>query len=186
VLLGWGSLALRKAGRRHQAAEASGGIIGAGFRIPQRLTDLEHRLVTAGQPEKGLDRYLRQLSRVMGSTDDRATELRHAAALLLRASVSRDLELSLTYCFMCLEALLLEPNTTEYVLGRLVETVAYSIGTSAADRTQLRRDLKELYTLRSRYVHTGQVAGSVWTRPREQCLEIVSRVLQREIADPVL
>jgi len=108
VLLGWGSLALRKAGRRHQAAEASGGIIGAGFRIPQRLTDLEHRLVTAGQPEKGLDRYLRQLSRVMGSTDDRATELRHAAALLLRASVSRDLELSLTYCFMCLEALLLE------------------------------------------------------------------------------
>ena len=122
----------------------------------------------------------------MGSTDDRATELRNAGALLLRASVSRDLGLSLTYCFMCLEGVLLEPTTTEFVLSRLVEAVAYSIGTSARDRAQLRHEVKELYNLRSRYVHTGQVAGSVWTKPRERCLYIVCRVLQREIENSAL
>jgi len=161
----------------------SAGISSAVFRVPESLTELERRHIDAGNFDRGLERYTRHLVRLMASTEDRAKELRQAATFFLRAAVLTDLGLALTYCFLCLEAVLLEPTTKDNILSRLVEAIAYRIGTSVTHRAKLRREVKELYDLRSRYVHTGETGVSAWTRPRERCLEIVNRVLLREIED---
>jgi hypothetical protein len=135
------------------------------------------------EQHRDLERNAGYLSQVVASAEDRAFELRRAGVLLLRASVSADLGLALTYGFMCLEAILLERSTMDNVLSRLVEAVAYRVGTSPAHRTQLRREVKQLYEIRSRYVHTGDAGASAWLRPRERCLEIAANVLQREIKE---
>lgn len=164
----------------------SAGVSGNIFRVPESLTELERRHVQAGDIGRGLERQLRQLCRLMTSAEDRALELRRAAALLLRAGVSTDVGLALTYCFMCLEGVLLDRTATENILSRLVEAVAYRIGTSAADRSKLRREVKDLYDIRSRYVHTGDAGELAWTKPRERSLELVSQVLRREIEEAAL
>jgi hypothetical protein len=156
------------------SGEVSAGISGALFRVPQSLTELERHHIRAGDIERGLGRHVRFLSWLMGSTEPRALELRSAGALLLRASISADLGLALTYCFMCLEGVLLDRSTTDNVLGRLVEAIAYRIGTSSDHRAELRREVKDLYNLRSRYVHTGDAGVAAWTRPRERCLAWIS------------
>jgi hypothetical protein len=165
------------------SADVSAGIGGTVFRLPAKLTDLEHRHIKDGQVEKGLERHIRQLSRVLVSNDDHAIKLRHAAALLLKASVTRDIELALTYAFMCLEGLLLEATATDNVLSRLVEAVTYRIGTSPKHRAEVRRELKELYNLRSRYVHTGRAGISALTNVRRHSVTIADCVLAQEIQD---
>ncbi len=155
-------------------------------RIPGPRSDLDLRHIAAGDHERLLEAPLRLLCCVMASTERRAVELQRAGAFLLRGSVTPDLGLALTYGFMCLEAVLLERSQTDNILARLVEAVAYRLGKSTEDRTKLRREIKDLYDLRSRYVHTGQAGGAAWTKPRERCLDIVARVLQREIVDTAL
>lgn len=107
--------------------------------------------------------------------------------ILLSAGVSTDVRLTLTYCFMCLEGVLLDPTEKEDTTSRLVEAVAaYCIGASAAERSKLRREVKDLYKIRSLSVHTGNVGSYAWHRPRERALDLVSRVLRREIEKEVL
>ncbi len=131
----------------------SAGVSGAVFRVPESLTDLERRHVQTGNIGRGLERQLRQFCRLMTSTEDRAQELRHATALLLCAGVSTDIGLALTYCFMCLEGMLLDQAASENILSRLIEAVAYRIGASAADRAKLRREVKELYNIRGKLIN---------------------------------
>lgn len=165
------------------SADVSAGIAGTVFRWPTDLTDLQRKRIRSGQLVKGLEPELRQLSGVMASTDDHAVTLRRAAALLLKASVTREIELAITYSFMCLEGVLLEPHATDNVLGRLREAVAYRIGTSARHRAALRKELKDLYDIRSRYVHTGRPGDSALSDVRRRCLTIVLEVLRREMQD---
>jgi hypothetical protein len=153
------------------------------FRVPPKLNDLELKHTEAGQIEKVLERQVRQLRRVMGSADDHAKKLQRAAALLLKASVTRDIELAITYAFTCLEGILLEATKTENVLSRLAEAVAYRIGTSPKHRTELRQELRHLYDVRSRYVHTGTPGVARLIDVRRRCLMIVTEVLGREIWD---
>jgi hypothetical protein len=122
------------------SADISAGVAGTLFRVPPKLNDLELKHTEAGQIEKVLERQVRQLRRVMGSADDHAKKLQRAAALLLKASVTRDIELAITYAFTCLEGILLEATKTENVLSRLAEAVAYRIGTSPKHRTELRQE----------------------------------------------
>jgi len=168
------------------SGEASAGISGAVFRVPPSLTELERHQILAGNIEGGLGRHVGLLSGVIGSIDPRALELRSAGALLLRASVSTDLGLALTYCFMCLEGTLLDRTEADTVLARLFEAIAHQIGTSRDHRDKLRREVKDLYKIRSSYVHTGDAGPAAWTRPRERCLDIVCRVLQRAIKEAAL
>jgi hypothetical protein len=165
------------------SADISAGIAGTLFRVPPRLNDIELKHIKAGNIEKVLDRQVRQLRRVMASADDHGKQLRRAAALFLKASVTRDFELAITYAFMCLEGILLEPNKTENVLSRLVEAVAYRIGTSQGHRRELRQELRNLYDVRSRYVHTGTPGVARLADVRRRCLMIVNEVLSREILD---
>lgn len=141
-------------------AEPARGVAGAVFQRPASASEIERKLIEAGNPSRGLERYGRNLTGILEATDERATELRNAASLLLRASVTSDVGLVVTYSFMCLEAILLDPATTDNILGRLSEAVAYRIGKTAQHRSQLRKDVKELYNFRSRYVHTGRLAWS--------------------------
>lgn len=159
----------------------SAAISGAVLRDPSRPGDAGGTDPNLAQAE--LDGAAAALAHVLGSTAPRALELRRVGAFLLRASVSADTGLALTYGFMCLEGTLLERTTTDNVQSRLVEAVAYRIGRSAADRARIRREVKELYDIRSRYVHTGDPGRLAWTSPRERCLEIVSNVLRREVAE---
>ncbi len=153
------------------------------FACPQSSTIWRLKHIKAGKIEKGLDRQVRQLRRVMASADDHGKQLRRGAALFLKASVTRDIELAITYAFMCLEGILLEATKTENVLSRLVEAVAYRIGTSPSHRTELRQETQKPLRCSSRYVHTGTPGVARLADVRRRCLMIVHGVLGREIED---
>jgi hypothetical protein len=162
---------------------AAAGVAAAYFRVPESLSEIEHRHMEKGNVSEGLARQSRALRCLLASSDSRALELRHAAMLYLRAGLAADIGMSLTYCFMCLEAILLERSAKDNVLGRLMEAVAYRIGRGADDRTEIRREVKKLYDVRSQYVHAGRAGAQPWDMPRERCLDLVVRVLQREFGD---
>jgi hypothetical protein len=165
------------------SSDIAAGIAGTVFRLPSDATELERKLIKDGQVEKGLERKMRQLVRVMASTDDHAKKLRRAAALHMKATVTREIELAIAYSFMCLEGILLDANVQDNVISRLIEAVAYRIGTSPSHRTQLRKEVRELYNIRSRYVHAGTPGDLGLTDVRRRCLMIVEEVLSREIQD---
>jgi hypothetical protein len=164
-------------------SDVAAGIAGTVFRVPASLSQLERHQMKAGDFDGGFQRHLRSLEHVMTATDDRAVELQRAGSLLLRASVAGDVGLAMTYGFMSLEGLLLERSSTDNVQARLAEAVAYRLGTSKAERVELRKEVRELYDIRSKYVHTGQAGLEGWKRADKRCFGIVARVLQLEIEE---
>jgi hypothetical protein len=74
---------------------------------------------------------------------------------------------------------LLDQESKADVQARLVEAVAFSLGTGVEGRTALRKDLKQLYQDRSRFVHTGRAAER--SGMRANCEDLTRRVLRHEL-----
>ena len=82
---------------------------------------------------------------------------------------------------MCMEAVLLEKPKSD-VLARLMEAVAYRLGTSKDDRKRLRERVSALYDARCRFVHDGE-ATAVTAEEREEADAIVGRTLMLEVLE---
>jgi len=151
------------------------------FVPPQDLSEIELRGAAHAEGTLVDPRHLRIIDAVLSADNERATELRAGARNLLRAARDNDPGLAFSYAFMCMEGLLLEGTNKESVTARLYEAVAYRVGTSSADRNEIRKHLRNYYGLRSQYVHTGRLS-SVWNE-REGCVALARRVLAAELTD---
>jgi hypothetical protein len=153
------------------------------FHTPREVTDLEAAQIKKGNVPAAADRTTRQLTKLISDGSGRGEEIRNAGRLYLGAATTPDLGMCLVYSFMCLEGLLLERSHSDNVQARLTEAVAYRIGTSAKDRQDLRRRIKQVYDLRSRYVHTGNVSEKRGIQVDH--IELCRSVLEKEIIDLV-
>jgi Apea-like HEPN len=147
--------------------------------LPSDLEDIDRQATRIGGLESVLARHHRLLGRLFSSESVRARELRAACRRAVQAEFSGDFGLKVALAFSCLEGLLLEPTSKEEVLGRLSEAVAHALGRSFDERPALRRRLKDLYDLRSRFVHTG-TAHETSSAGRD-VLDLTYRVLRREV-----
>jgi hypothetical protein len=150
-----------------------------GLTIPPDLTDIERHAAKKGDLGVALDRHHRSLERLFGSESPRAFELRAACRRAVQAEFSGDFGVALTLAFSCLEGLLLDPKSKSEVLGRLTEAVAHGMGRSVEERAALRVKVKELYELRSVFVHTGSARAT--SRARTEVLDLAYGVIRREI-----
>ncbi len=149
------------------------------FVVPPDLDDLGRRRVEQGEVERALERHDRLLEKLFRSESIRARELRAACRRAAQADTSTDFGLCITLAFSCIEGLLLDPKSKADVLSRLAEAVAHGLGRSAQERSELRAQVKELYELRSVFVHTGNAKQR--SRARDQVLALAYRVIRREI-----
>jgi len=105
--------------------------------------------------------------------------LRNACRLAVNAEDSNDFGIAVTLAFGALEGLLLSSNEKQETLGRLSEAVAHTLGGTVEERDALRKRVKSLYSIRSIFVHTGQVQGR--DKDREEALDLMYRILAREM-----
>ena len=92
----------------------------------------------------------------MAGESQQFSAVRNACRAAVNADEAEDLGIRVTLAFSCLEALLLSRNSKDSVLARLAEAVAFSLANSADERERVRRRVKELYDVRSAFVHTGR------------------------------
>lgn len=108
----------------------------------------------------GLDR----LSEIIVSEKRTDLEERLLGALLLynRANAARDMVDKLVFVLVSLEMLLLR-NETEPIQQNLGDRLAFAVGFSPEQRQQISALVRKCYGIRSRYVHHGQIDGSIDT-----------------------
>ncbi|MEW5738178.1 MAG: hypothetical protein AB1938_04595 [Myxococcota bacterium] len=75
-----------------------------------------------------------------------------------------------------LESLLLEAK--EELSARVADAVAFLLGQSQADRKRLRDQVKDLYNVRSKYIHEGEYQGDEMRR--HEALDVVARTISKE------
>lgn len=124
---------------------------------------------------------LEQIKVIMNTNDDHGSEIRSSARLLFDAIACFEAGKSIAFAMMSVEAALLESKKRSDILARLREAVAYRLGTSAKERSQLRRLVDELYSSRSEFVHTGIVSNA--EKRRDKAIELATEVLSREVRD---
>jgi hypothetical protein len=142
------------------------------FSMPE-LSRLEKQ---AGQ---GAERQIRAMRKLLENDSRAGRTIRNACRLAINAEDAHDPGVFVTLAFTCLEGLLLDAGESEQVLGRLVEAIVFALDTPPSERAELRQDLKALYKARSTFTHTGHIPWRA--RLREHTLDIVHRVLRREI-----
>jgi hypothetical protein len=118
---------------------------------------------------------------LLTNDSERTRELRSAAALLFDAFAAPEPGKAIALAFMSMEAVLLDAKTTESIAARLSEAVAYRLGTSAEQRTELRKRVSKLYKARSGFVHTGKVDQP--STAVSEARDMAATVLRREIGD---
>jgi len=141
------------------------------------LTDVESSRLEKGGFQDAFAGRFETLQRVMSVPSGRTSELLNAARLHLLSGSTADGGMAILLSLLSMEAVLLERSASESILARLSEAVAYRIGTSARARADLRKELRELYKLRSEYVHTGTIVRNqeqVW-RAQELCAQVLRR-----------
>ena len=151
------------------------------FMVPNDLDELENKRLRSEPVTTALDHRLRGLNTVLSNNSERGKELRSAARLLFDAFATHEDGMAIALAIMSMEAVLLDHKTSETVLARLSEAVAYRVGKSADKRRELRKQVKRLYEARSSFVHTGKVdkPSITVTEARDICAD----VLRREILD---
>ena len=132
----------------------------------------------AGQPG---DRLRNQITRLWQGPPGRSQEIRTACGLYARAQVASDPGVAIVNYSMCLEWLLLQRSDNASITARLSEAIAYRLGRSADDRERLRKTIRDLYAVRSQYVHTVRVQPDL--ELGEQWARIAGDALRREIED---
>jgi hypothetical protein len=164
---------------RHPGLDAV--ISGLRFRAPEDLGDLEARRRQKRGASEAFELWTRRLAGVMRSRSDRSAELRNGAGLLFDAVGAREGGMGIALAFMSMEAVLLERKARDNRLALLCEAVAYRVGTTAEERGELRKTVKDLYEHRSVFVHTG---GGIPERKRAGALRLALRVLREELRVP--
>lgn len=162
----------------HVRADLGDVIARATMRGP-RPTEMEMAL-----GEKGRDRACQRVAgwirRVLSDESPRSTPVKAGLRFLIRAHVSREDGHAINLACTALEAVLLDATTTESVVARLSEAIAYRVGRGRIHRERLRRTTKQIYDIRSKYVHTGEVR--VPFSARDDCIELARCVLALDIA----
>jgi hypothetical protein len=151
------------------------------FGLPGDLNDIEAALAKKGEFGRALESRMTALEGVLTSHSDRAVELKASARLLFESCAAREGGKAITYAFMSMEASLLERNTTGDILSRLREAVAYRLGKTNQERRSLRGQVKELYGLRSEYVHTGRIDPKINRIAEAQ--HLACSVLRKELVE---
>jgi hypothetical protein len=152
---------------------------GFALTIPDDLDEMQRKLMARDDLDGALGHRHRMVQRVLGSSSPRAAELRGACRRLVEAELATDFGLTVTLAFSALEGLLLESSTMDEVLGRLSEAVVHGVGSSAEERSRLRKHVKALYKKRSIFVHTGTAREAA--KDRREVLQLAYRVLRREM-----
>lgn len=83
-----------------------------------------------------------------------SNDVLNALLLYSRAALSRDAADKLIWIFAALESVLLG-NTSEIIQQNLAERVAFLIGKSVNDRKQIVKNVRNVYSLRSAFIHHG-------------------------------
>lgn len=163
--------------------DAGVGALAAGtvFGLPEDLDQIKTRRAKTKGLTDALGPTLNRIAYVTTSTEVRATALRSAAILFADAIAATTPGRSVTFALMALEAVLLERSNTDTILARLKEAVAYRLGRSPDERSDLRKHIGRLYEFRSSFVHTGEVYVS--ESQQRSGLELVRLALKREIDD---
>jgi len=156
-------------------------ISGMRLKTPEDLNDLEARRAHKEGASAALELRARRLAAVMRSPSARSAELRNAAGLLFDAVGAREGGLGIALAFMSMEAVLLERKAKNDRVALLREAVAYRVGAVAEERTKLRKTVKDLYDLRSDFVHTGV---AIPESKRREPLRLALDVLRREVFIP--
>lgn len=161
--------------------DAGVGALAAGlvFGVPEDLDEISARRAKAVGITEAFSTTLERVAYVIASPDGRAITLRSAAVLFGEAVAATDAGRSVAFALMALEATLLERSSSDNVLARLKEAVAYRLGGSPDARGELRKTLSRLYEVRSSFVHRGEIHAP--ESERRAGLEIVHMVLKREI-----
>jgi hypothetical protein len=147
---------------------------------PPTPTEMEKELGERGQARAN-ERVASHLQRLLRGAEVGTASLRSGARLLFRAESAYEDGQAINLACTALEAVLLDDNTTDNVLGRLSEAVAYRIGGSRREREDLRRETKRYYEVRSRFAHTGLTRAGFGARAG--CIDLVIRVLSKEISE---
>lgn len=115
--------------------------------------ELDQRLGSEG----AVKRRTRQLERLFSSTETRAQEVRQALRMYLRAHAAWSEGEKAMFLGTMLEGLLLDRRKDD-LSARLQDAVAFWIGSSAEERTGIRKDIRDLYSARSDFVHNGELS----------------------------
>jgi len=119
------------------------------------------------------------------SSGPKAEPLLLAAQWLFDSYAGRDELLSFVQAMIVLEILLGDKNIAEEIgLGALLRNrLAYMIGSSYRDRTELLEDFSSIYRVRSQIVHTGKHRLSseerrLFLKLRWMCLRVMAKELE--------
>src|SRR5262245_59886556 len=126
------------------------------FKLPQDLSDIEERALRSGADAEVTKRHVSVLISLFSGVGDGVLSVRTALRFFCRGVAAREYGLAVFNWFTALEGVLLDPESKADVQSRLVEAVSFSLETGIERRAALRKDLKQLYEDRSRFVHTGR------------------------------
>lgn len=142
-------------------------------------TDLERAHLSRGDVRSAMQRQIGALRRLFTASSLRARHVRRLCEMAARAAAASDYGIAVTLAFSVVEGLLLDPLEKGEVHGRLVEAIAFSLGSSVEQRTELRKQTKRLYDHRSTFVHRGNMRESAGVR--DEALTLMKGVLRREV-----
>lgn len=154
-------------------------IASSALKFPDDLTELERTRRASGDLDGALGRHFRILERTLGGIDPRSAFVRNACRLAINAEASLDFGVLVSLAFSAMEGLLVGTTGSDNVMAKLTEAVAFSLGRAHAERETLRKEVKELYKIRSTLVHQAQ-ATEVPTA-RRRTLDLLFRILRREM-----
>lgn len=101
--------------------------------------------------------YWTEIARVLGTDSPTEFERDVSRAFLLysRVALTREVTEKLVHLFAALESILLR-SESEPIQAALSERLAFVVGEDANERADIARLLKQVYGLRSRFVHHGR------------------------------
>jgi len=143
---------------------------------PNATSEIEERRTSSTGEPISLQR-LRKCAALY--SHDRGATIRTACRFFFRANMASDPGETALYGSMALESLLLAGGDKSDATARLQEAVAFSVARSAQERSEIKKRVREIYDVRSRFVHDG---SSDWRVDyQNDALELIGRVISKEM-----
>ncbi len=125
------------------------------------------------------DDKIRLFEKLFNTASDAAESIRHACLMFLRAEDAWGNGEAAMFLVTTLEGLLLDKKNKDDLSSRLQEAVAYLLASGSHERDGLRLLVKQLYAVRSQFVHNGETAAP--DLDKEAVSDLVRQVIHREI-----
>lgn len=125
------------------------------------------------------DDKTRLFEKLFNTASDAAESIRHACLMFLRAEDAWGNGEAAMFLVTTLEGLLLDKKNKDDLSSRLQEAVAYLLASGSHERDGLRLLVKQLYAVRSQFVHNGETAAP--DLDKEAVSDLVRQVIHREI-----